>query len=236
MNFRKTITDASRKSVPSREDGAVGASQIAGDSHESVSSREDGASQVRHEHFYRIQEFYLKERSRYIIGPWTYTFVLQAATQVSPGTGISAEAAKEAQGTEDNAGSDGGIEIDDDDAEHHDSDKDDIDGTDKKTEWGQKRYRKLLHSGSNAVAHALVKRCMGLWMLDAIGPLMGEGPASAQRNAIAIQAIKQFNIRNLHDFTQGKDPSFEKRLKDCATQADKVLQSLLRVRYAFHVA
>jgi hypothetical protein len=148
-----------------------------------------------------MREFYFKERSRYIIGPWTYTFVLQAATQVSPGTGISAEAAEEAQGTENNAGGDGGIETDDDDEEHHDSDKYDSDGTEKKAESGQKRYRKLLHSGSNAVAHALVKRCMGLWMRDAIGPLMGEGPATAQRNAIAIQAIKQFKIRDLHDFT-----------------------------------
>jgi len=233
LNFRKTITDASGKSVPSREDGA---SQIAGDSHESVSSREDCASQVRHEHVYRMREFYFKERSRYIIGPWTYTFVLQAATQVSPGTGISAEAAEEAQGTEDNAGGDGGNETDDDDEEHHDSDKYDSDGTEKKAESGQKRYRKFLHSGSNAVAHALVKRCMGLWLRDAIGPLMGEGPATAQRNAIAIQAIKQFKIRDLHDFTQGKDPKMERRLKDCATQADKVLQSLRRVRYAFHAA
>ncbi len=223
MNFRKTITDASGKSVPSREDGA---SQIAGDSHGSVSSREDSASQVRHEHVYRIREFYFKERSRYIIGPWTCTFVLQAATQVSPGTGISAEAAEEAQGTEDNACGDGGIESDDEASEHHDSDKDDSDGTEKKSESGQKRYRKLLQSGSNAVAHALVRRCMGLWMRDAIGPLMGEGPANAQRNAIAIEAVKQFNINDLNDFTRGKDPTFEKRLKDCATQADKVLQSL----------
>ena len=115
LNFRKTITDASG---------------------ESVTSREDGASQVRHEHVYRIREFYFKECSRYIIGPWTYTFVLQAATQVSPGTGISAEAAEEAQGTENNAGGDGGNETDDDDEEHHDSDKYDSDGTEKKAESG----------------------------------------------------------------------------------------------------
>jgi hypothetical protein len=76
---------------------------------------------------------------------------------------------------------------------------------------------------------------MGLWMRDAIGPLMGETPANAQRNAIAIAAVKQFNIKNLDDFTQGNDPKFEKRMKDCANQADKVLQSLLRVCYIFHV-
>jgi hypothetical protein len=65
---------------------------------------------------------------------------------------------------------------------------------------------------------------------------MGVGPANAQRNTIAIAAVKQFNIKDLHDFTQGTGLKFEKRMKDCANQADKVLQSLLRVRYAFHVA
>ncbi len=65
----------------------------------SVPSREDGASQVRHEHVYRIRGLYFKELSRYIVGIWTFNFVLQAATQVSPGTGSSAEAAEEAQGT-----------------------------------------------------------------------------------------------------------------------------------------
>jgi hypothetical protein len=165
--------------------------------------------------------------------------VLQAATQVSPGTGSSTKAAEEAQGTEDNAGGDGGTETDDGASEHDGSDKDDSDGTEDKEQKsgsGRKRYRKILHTCSNAVAHALVKRCMGLWMRDAIGPLTGEGPANAQRNAIAIAAVKQFNIKDLHDFTQGKDPKFEKHMKDCANQADKVLQSLLRVRYAFHVA
>ncbi len=73
-------------------------------------------------------------------------------------------------------------------------------------------------------------------MRDAISPLIGEGPANAQRNVIAIGAVKQFNIEDLDSFTQGKDPKFEKRMKDYASQADKVLQSLLRVRYAFHVA
>jgi hypothetical protein len=72
-------------------------------------------------------------------------------------------------------------------------------------------------------------------MRDAIGPFMGETPANAQRNAIAIAAVKQFNIKNLDGFTQGNDPKFEKRMKDCANQADKVLQSLLQICYAFHV-
>jgi hypothetical protein len=149
--------------------------------------------------------------------------VLQAATQVSPGTGSSAEAAKEAQGTKDNAGGDGGAETDDGASEYDGSDKADSDGTEDKEQKsgsGRKRYRKLLHTGSNAVAHALMKRCMGLCMRDAIGPLMEEGPANAQRNAIAIAAVEQFNIKDLHDFTQCKDPKFEKRMKDCANQAD----------------
>ncbi len=49
-------------------------------------------------------------------------------------------------------------------------------------------------------------------MRDAIGPLMGEGPANAQRNVIAIAAVKQFNMKDLDDFTQGKDSKFEKSM------------------------
>jgi hypothetical protein len=166
--------------------------------------------------------------------------VLQAATQLSPGTGSSAEAAEDAQGTEDSDhdGCDGGGCTDDGASEHDGSDKDDSDGAEdneQKSGSGRKRKRKLVHTGSDAVAHALVKRCMGLWMRDAIGPWIGESPANAQRNAIAITAVKQFNIKNLDDFTQCNDPKFENRMKDCANQADKVLQSLLRVCDAFHV-
>ncbi len=104
--------------------------------------------------FIEFGGFYFKERSRYIIGPWTCNFVLQAATQVSPGTDSSAEAAEEAQGTEDYAGGDGSIDTDDGASEHDGSDKDDSDGTEDKEQKsgsGRKRYRKLLHTGSNAV-------------------------------------------------------------------------------------
>jgi hypothetical protein len=121
---------------------------------------------------------------------------------VSPGTGSLAEAAEEAQGTEDLDGGDGGGGTDDGASEHDGFDKDDSDGAEdneQKSGSGQKRKRKLLHTGSNAVAHALVKRCMGLWMRDAIGPSMGESPASAQRNVIAIVAVKQFNMKYLDD-------------------------------------
>ena len=209
------------------------------DSGKSVSSREDSASQVRHEHVYRIRgrHFNLKQR-RYIIGPFTCDFGLQNATQALPGTGGKAHAAEMSQGTEDHDGSGGGGGPDDGASEQDASDKEDSDEAEvieQKSESGRKRKRKVLEAGSNAVAHALVKRCMPLWMRDAIGPSMGDNPSNTQRSAIAINAVKLFQMTNLDDFTKGKDPVFEQRMKDCANQADKVLQSLLRVCCAFHV-
>ncbi len=201
LNFRKTMTKISGKSVPSREDGA---SQIAGDSRESVSSREDGASQVRgvrHEHVYRIRGGLISRRAADILSAHGLVILfcrqqhrcrlVQAAQRKPP--------RRPSQGTEDYAGGDGGIDTDDEASEHDGSDKDDSDGTvdkEQKSGSGRKRYRKLLHTCSNAAAHTLVLRCMGLWMRDAISPLIEEGPANAQRNVIAIGAVKQFNIED----------------------------------------
>ncbi len=89
------------------------------------------------------------------------------------------------------------------------------------------KVRKL-PQGSNKVAHSLVKKCMALWVHDAIGPSMGDGAAESRRFAIVQETVDRFKlqIENVDDL--------KGRLKDCACNADKVHIALLCVRYAYH--
>ena len=94
----------------------------------------------------------------------------------------------------------------------------------------QAKKKRNLPSGSNKEAHALVKRCMPLWMGDQIGPSMGEGISDRRRNELIDEAINRFKLRQYSNIA---DP-LRNRLKACAVNADKVQIALLRVRFAFH--
>ena len=96
--------------------------------------------------------------------------------------------------------------------------------------WQQAKKKRNLPAGSNKEAHALVKRCMPLWMGDQIGPSMGEFISDRRRNELIDEAINRFKMTQYSKI----DDSLRNRLKACAVNADKVRIALLRVRFAFH--
>ena len=120
--------------------------------------------------------------------------------------------------------------------EHGDGDGDSGEAEDTGSDSGEEissqhaKKKRNLPSGSNKEAHALVKRCMPLWMGDQIGPSMGEGISDRRRNELIDEAINRFKLRQ---YSNIEDP-LRNRLKACAVNADKVQIALLRVRFAFH--
>lgn len=192
----------------------------------------EAASQVRIEHFYRIRRVYFKQRSRYIInGLLTCDFVLQALTQ-----GSKAPVTDRGDAAPSNEDGNGGAGEDGDGGagEHGDGDggaaEDTASDSGEEISGQQAKKKRNLPAGSNKEAHALVKRCMPLWMGDQIGPSMGEGISDRRRNELIDEAINRFKMTQYSKI----DDSLRNRLKACAVNADKVRIALLRVRFAFH--
>ena len=87
---------------------------------------------------------------------------------------------------------------------------------------GPKRKRRL-PPGSNGQAHSVAKRCMPLWMRDAIGPAMAESPSDSDRFSLVLDALSRYKMK----VDDVEDLNFKKRMKDCASNADKVRIALL---------
>ena len=179
-------------------------------------------------------------RSSYIIGQSTCVFARQAATQAMgsgderPGGSGTAQGPAEGVGDEGDEGGGGNDressdEEDDVEADFADESQTGSAGKRKKRKRNQKR-------GSNAEAHRLVKRCAVLWMRDPIGPSMGDSTANSRRSELAREAIRIFKVTGMDQFLNNTDTELvkntDKRLKDCATTADKVRKALFRACYA----
>ena len=168
----------------------------------------------------------------------TCVFARQAPTQAvgsgdeRPGSSGTAQGPTEGGGNEVVDGG-GGSEREGD----NDDDEDGIldESQTGSTEKGKKRKRNQT-PGSNAEAHKLVKRCAVLWMRDPVGPSMGDSTVNTRRSELAREAIRMFKVAGMDQFLNNTDAEvvkkFDKRLKDCATTADKVRKVLFRACYA----
>ena len=151
-----------------------------------------------------------------------------------PGSSGTAQSPTEGDGNE---GVNGGGGSERECGNEYDDDEDDnFDGSQTgSAEKGKKRKRNST-PGSNAEAHKLVKRCAVLWMRDSVGPTMGDSTANTRRSELAREAIRMFQVAGMDQFLNKTDAElvkkFDKRLKDCATTADKVRKALFRACYA----
>ncbi len=151
-----------------------------------------------------------------------------------PGSSGTAQMATEGGGNE---GVDGGGGSGRECGNETDDDEDDILDASQtgSAEKGKKRKRNQ-NPGSNAEAHKIVKRCAVLWMRDPIGPTMGEATANKRRMELAREGARRFKVAGMDQLLSYTDAdlvkNFEKRLKDCATTADKVRKALIRACYA----
>ena len=162
-------------------------------------------------------------------GPLTCDFVLQASTQdqasaaeaqprESPPAVDGGDKGGEGGGgggaDEEESGADGGrgrVALADESSSECEDDS-----------HGPKRKRRL-PPGSNGQAHSVAKRCMPLWMRDAIGPAMAESPSDSERFSLVLDALSRYKMK----VDDVEDLNFKKRMKDCASNADKVRIALL---------
>ncbi len=106
-------------------------------------------------------------------------------------SGRDKQTASEGGGGEGEEGEEEGEEEGDEDEDDDDEVEDKAVAASQAPAKGKPRKKKQ-RAGSNAEAHALVKRCMALWMRDAMGPAMGEPPSNTKRNELAKDAISRF--------------------------------------------
>ena len=159
--------------------------------------------------------------------------------EIRPGSSCSAQGPTEGGGNEGGNEGGGGSEIESGGTEDDiDEDGASLDASQTgSAEKGKKRKRNQKR-GSNAEAHRLVKRCAVLWMRDQIGPTMGEATATSRRIDLAREGAHRFKVAgtSMHQFLNYTDADlvqkFEKRLKACATTADKVRKALIQACYA----
>ena len=155
--------------------------------------------------------------------------------EIRPGSSCSAQGPTEGGGNEGVEG--GGGSENESGGTEDDIDEDDIPDASQtgSAEKGKKRKRNQ-NPGSNAEAHKIVKRCAVLWMRDPIGPTMGEATANKRRMELAKEGARRFKVAGMDQLLSYTDEdlakNFEKRLKDCATTADKVRKALIRACYA----
>ena len=171
----------------------------------------------------------------------TCVFELQAPTQAvdsgekRPGSSGSAQGPTEG-GENEGVEASGGSENESGDNED-DIDEDDIPDESQtgSAEKGKNRKRNQT-PGSNAEAHKIVKRCAVLWMRDPIGPIMGEATSNSRRIELAREGARRFKVAGMDQLSNYTDADlvqkFEKRLKACATTADKVRKALIQACYA----
>jgi hypothetical protein len=60
-------------------------------------------------------------------------------------------------------------------------------------------------------------------MRDAIGPAMAESPSDSERFSLVLDALSRYKMK----VDDVEDLNFKKRMKDCASNADKVRIALL---------
>jgi hypothetical protein len=173
----------------------------------------------------------------------TCVFELQASTQavdsgeIRPGSSCSAQGPTEGGGNEGGNEGGGGSEIESGGTEDDiDEDGASLDAFQTGSAVKGKKRKRNQNPGSNAEAHKIVKRCAVLWMRDPIGPTMGEATANKRRMELAREGARRFKVAGMDQLLSYTDADlvkfFEKRLKDCATTADKVRKALIRACYA----